>query len=159
MSFDYQIEGYLKNQEHFIGCFPADELPSNPPKGSSLIVNYSPAGDGGTHWVAMRNLGTHNAQYFDSYGFEPDSEDMILKTKTEFKKYMKHHSIGKYKYNNVNIQSLYSDVCGEYASKFIKDGLPIDDGRINHKWLSYVRSSSADENDKRIRREIKLRHI
>lgn len=143
-----------------MGCFPSDKLPSNPPTGACLIANYSPSDDGGSHWVGMKNLNTHNVEYFDSYGFEPDSEDMIISVETNFKQYLKSNSTnGKYDYSNMNIQNLKSDVCGEYCCKFIRDGLPIKKGRLNQSWKKYVQSNSTHENDKNIRQEIKIRHI
>ena len=163
MTTNMQIEHYLKNQPHFIGVYASNTLPHNPPVGSSLIVNYSDSNSGGSHWVAMRNLNTSNVEFFDSYGFDADQDDLILSVHTKFKDYLKKHSKNKnYKVNRINFQCSTSDVCGEYATKFIKDGLPelVKNGRVvvNPKWKQYVlKSDKCAIADRWIRHEIKLR--
>jgi len=162
MSYDYQIESYLKSKvPHFLGCFASDELPKNPPYGSSLIVNYSKRDTAGTHWVAIHGLETNKVTFFDSYGFRPDAEDIILSVHTNFTAYLKNHSTNNtYTYNELNLQDVESDVCGEYACKFLKDGLPMSrTGVINKKWEKYVKSNDTHRNDKWIKQEIMLRNI
>ena len=82
MSWDYQIRDYLKETKSFIGVFSSDTMPYKPKKNSSMIVNYSPSDISGTHWIGMRNLNTANVEFFDSYGFDADAEDIILSVHT-----------------------------------------------------------------------------
>lgn len=163
MSYSGQLETYLlsKNIKGFLGVFASDQLPRNPPIGSSLIANYSSSTQPGTHWIAMRNLKTNNAEYFDSYGMEPDDEDLLLSRQTNFKGYLKANSSGTVHRNDIDLQHTTSNVCGEYACKFIMDGNPMmkDNKTINPKWRKYVLSNSATKNDKWIKEEIKLRHL
>jgi hypothetical protein len=163
MSYSGQLESYLlsKRVPGFLGVFASDQLPKNPQPGSSLIVNYSSSGQQGTHWVAMRNLNTNKPEYFDSYGMEPDDEDILLSRQTNFKGYLKSHSKGPVHRNDIDLQHTTSNVCGEYAVKFVMDGNPMmkDNETINPKWKKYVLSNSATKNDKWIKEEIKLRHL
>ena len=92
MSSNFQIEKYMEKnfKGEFLGCFTADNLPHNPSPSSNLIANYSDGddSDGGTHWVAMINLNSDNGEpslFFDSYGGDPDFEDIVLDKKTNFK--------------------------------------------------------------------------
>mgnify|MGYP006414622591 CR=1 FL=1 len=160
MSYDSEINYYLKPKvKHFLGCFASNQLPTNPPHGSSLIVNYSKSDQRGTHWVAMRNLNTSNVQFFDSYGFDADAEDIILSVHTNFVRYLKKNSKNnRYVHNELNLQHIESDTCGEYSAKFIKDGLPMNkNGVINKKWEKYVKSNNLNKNNKMILNEIRLR--
>ncbi len=46
-------------------------------------------------------------------------------------------------------------MCGEYAVKFVLDGLPMKRGVVNKKWREYVaEDATCGENDRRIRREV-----
>ena len=162
MTTNFQLEHYLRNEKGFLGCFPSNRLPKNPPSGSSLIVNYSKAGERGSHWVGMRNLNTSNVEYFDSYAFDPDDEDLLLGETTNFKEYLKTNSQnGKYTVNMLNFQSLTSDVCGEYASYFIKYGMPEmnNNGRvtINPKWKEFIKQNNSILNDRLIKKIVGIR--
>jgi hypothetical protein len=161
MTTNFQLEHYLRNEKAFLGVFASNKLPKNVPSGSSLIVNYSKAGERGSHWVAMRGLNTHNTEYFDSYGFDPDDEDMLLGETTNFKDYLKKHSIGRYTTNKINFQSLNSDVCGEYASWFIKYGIPEINNNgtisINPKWRDFIKNNNSYMNDKLIKKVVGIR--
>jgi hypothetical protein len=163
MSYSGQLEKYILNQQvsGFLGVFAADQLPNSPPAGSSLIVNYSQSNEQGTHWVAMRGLNTNACEYFDSYGMEPDDEDILLSRHTQFKAYLQRNSKGAWHRNDIDLQHTTSNVCGEYACKFITDGNPMmkDNKTINPKCKKYVLSNSATKNDKWIQQEIKLRHL
>ena len=162
MTTNFQLNNYLRNENGFLGCFPSNKLPKNPPSGSSLIVNYSKAGERGSHWVAMRNLNTFDVQYYDSYGFDPDDEDLLLGETTNFKEYLKTNSQnGKYTVNKLNFQSLTSDVCGEYAAYFVKYGMPEinNNGRvtINPKWKEFIKQNNSILNDRLIKKIVGIR--
>tara|TARA_R110000868_G_scaffold186336_1_gene428755 strand:- start:2017 stop:2493 length:477 start_codon:yes stop_codon:yes gene_type:complete len=150
----------------FLGCFCADDLPTNPPPNSNLIANYSDSDDpdGGTHWVAMINLNSDNGDpslFFDSYGGTPDFEDIVLQKQTNFKRYMERHSGGSYAHNNINIQSRDGDACGHYAVHAImSQSIPALTGQKrshNTAWKDYTSAfNSPTDNDKLIKQKIKL---
>jgi hypothetical protein len=163
MSYDYQLEDYLRKRVKdgsFLGVFAHDLLPEQVPRGSSLIANYSNHDQEGTHWVGMRNLGTKDVEYFDSYGFDYDDLRLLLSRQTNFTGYLKRHTEkgGRIYVNEIELQCLEGDQCGEYAVKFILDGLPMKRGVVNKKWREYfVEDASCGENDRRIRREVGVR--
>ena len=162
MSTNFQLEHYLRNEKGFLGVYPSDKLPKNPPSGSSLIANYSKAGERGSHWVAMSGLNTIHTEYFDSYGFEADDDDLLLGETTSFENYLKNNSInGKYTTNKIELQSLNSDVCGEYAAWFIKYGLPElyynNKVIVNPKWRDFIKQNNSYMNDKLIKKLVGIR--
>jgi hypothetical protein len=161
MTTNFQLEHYLINTKNFLGVFASDKLPLNPSFNSSLIVNYSKSGERGSHWVAMRGLNTNNSEYFDSYGFDPDDDDLLLGTTTKFKQYLSKNSKGNYTVNMLNFQQLTSDVCGEYAAWFIKYGLPelSYNGKIivNPKWRDLIKNNNSFMNDKLIKKMVGIR--
>lgn len=165
MSYDIQLYKYLernmKDFNNFLGVFPSDKLPKNPPKNSSLIANYSSSEQRGTHWVAISGLNTDKVFFFDSYGFDPDDENLLLSTQSQFINYIKNNMAkgGRYYINPYEFQSLAADTCGEYAVKFILDGMPQINDKINKKWDKYIQSVNSKENDQMIKKEINLRNI
>jgi hypothetical protein len=165
MSYDYQLYKYLeknmKGFNNFLGIFPSDKLPKNPPPNSSLIANYSSSDQAGTHWIAISGLNSDKVYFFDSYGFDPDDENLLLKTQSKFVNYIKNNikKGGRYYINPLELQSLDADTCGEYAVKFILDGMPQIDDKVNKKWDKYVNSLSSKQNDIMIKKEINLRNI
>lgn len=96
----------LKNVPQFGGVFSSDEIPSykkeDLPK--LLVVNTDPSHEEGTHWIALYlHPKLHLNEYFDSYGYPP--------VVTSIKK-----ALGKdYIYNDRQLQSFFSDVCGQYC--------------------------------------------
>ena len=59
---------------------------------------------------------------------------------TNFTGYLKRHTEkgGRIHVNEIELQCLEGDQCGEYAVKFILDGLPMKRGVVNKKWREYV---------------------
>jgi hypothetical protein len=165
MSYDFQLEKYIAQNApsglNFIGVFPHNLLPKNPPMGSCLIANYSNSNQNGTHWVALMDLNTSHPKYFDSYGFDSDDLRLLLSRQSSFTRYLRDHTTpgGRVHFNEFEFQALESNTCGEYAVKAILDGQPMIDGVINPKWSKYVTSDNSKLNDKMILREIRLRHI
>jgi len=162
MTTNFQLEHYLRNERGFLGCFPSNKLPKNPPIGSSLIANYSKAGERGSHWVGMRGLNTNNCEYLDSYGFEPDDDDLLLGETTNFEEYLKNNSVNKkYTTNKIELQSLNSDVCGEFTAWFVKWGLPelFYNGKVivNPRWRPFIKQNNSYMNDKLIKKVVGIR--
>lgn len=150
-----QINKVLANNPHFIGVFPADDLPSieSVHPNSSLIANYSASKEPGTHWVAILNLNSFNnknnynpPKYFDSFGFRADDLDSIVDRTTHFSKYMKEASEhagygGHYETSHLEIQQASSDKCGPFAVwAVMTQSLPeTPDGTVNPKWREIYR--------------------
>lgn len=167
---DKQILQHLKDIDHFRGIYLCDELPTDLPKNSWIISNYSKRGEEGTHWVAYGHLNdkTHPPLYFDSMGFGPDELNSILCTNSNHKKYIKEWCVkagfkeDAYMTNRIDLQCISSDFCGEYVIKFIKDKcLPItSDGRISKKWSEYVNpTASCEQSDAIIKKHSIGRNI
>ena len=86
------------------GVFPSDKLPVIKTYPTGLISNTDPHHLPGTHWVAMYFTSPGNSEFFDSYGFPPEvyeMEDYILRNATL--------------YNDIPLQGMTSDVCGDYC--------------------------------------------
>ena len=128
MSTTKQLENWAeKNISNFLGVYSSDTLPNpleiKPP--ASLIVNYDPHNMPGSHWVACTiNLDT--VEWFDSFGLQPDADDLILGHKTNFRKFLSTvcHKLGikKYSWNTADLQSLDAQTCGHYSLWFCKNG-------------------------------------
>ena len=68
-------------------------------KGHSCIINLDSSDGGGTHWVALKDNGSH-LQYFDSFGLQPPEEIKGGK---------------KIQFNTSQLQDLKSSRCGFYC--------------------------------------------
>ena len=164
-TYDFQLNKYVRLHAstglNFLGVFPHDHLPTHPPAGSCLIANYSNSYQQGTHWIAMMDLGTRAPCYADSYGFDPDDLRLLLSRQSRFIDYLKTHTAkgGRVHFNEIELQALEADTCGEYACKFVLDGLPMKSGVVNSKWQRYVASDSSKVNDAMIKKEIRLRNL
>ena len=88
--------------ENFLGVFPRDRVPRYIGDGS-LIANTDKSTEEGTHWVTMYKE-NNICEFFDSYGRPP----------------FKNKFTGKnFKHNKIKLQSIYSDVCGQYCLYFL----------------------------------------
>lgn len=128
-----QLEKRLRGVDGFLGVFASDELPEVPkprPGGYSLIANYSPSTDAGTHWIAMLRLNdtTAPAYFFDSYGTAPDADDNILKVKANFAPFIAEHSSRRYQWNDEDFQAIEDPAnegtCGEWSAFAVLHGPP-----------------------------------
>lgn len=138
-----ELEAKNARVPRFLGVFADDQLPDLQAKldqltrgpnltgmkrnlGYSAIINYSKLTDprGGTHWVAFGNLrGEGPSLYFDSFGFAPDHDDVILSVGTRFRDFLlKNSGNGQVDSNQFDLQAAVSDTCGEWASFFIWAG-------------------------------------
>tara|TARA_R110000787_G_scaffold195263_1_gene306660 strand:- start:1938 stop:2924 length:987 start_codon:yes stop_codon:yes gene_type:complete len=163
MTTNFQIDNYMK-AHHVIGydgVYGSDEIFRKYKKNSSIIVNYSPIGSKGSHWIGIRNINSKNPiEYFDSYGFPPDHDDKILGVKTRFREFIEKYNLsGKpYQHNAFDLQAYGSDVCGEYSCKFIMDGLPYFPNKIkNPKWNVILSFRTPEGRDKEVKNEIQIR--
>lgn len=151
------------NVRGFLGVYCSDNLPVLiNPVSSCLIVNHSPCASpsGGSHWLACRIEG-HRAQWFDSFGLPPDAplENKYMGSPSDpppqFMKWLLKSGVRDVQYNDKDLQSLTSDVCGLYASYFCKYGLPENNKRA---W-SFL-SANKTQNDAVIKQLVRVnRHI
>ena len=71
---------------------------------SALIANTDPHDQHGTHWIVMYFVTPDESEFFDSYGFPPetyDTDEYVLRESTHF--------------NDKPLQGLTSDLCGDYC--------------------------------------------
>ena len=97
-------------KKDFKKVVPFDCLPNHPDYPSSFVVNTDPRGQKGEHWLALYYDEKGVCTFFDSFGNNPNYfglDKYIQRTST------------KYEYNNMQIQSLFSNTCGYYCIYFI----------------------------------------
>lgn len=102
-------------RRHFQGVFPIDMLPFTLlPRPSSLIVNWDPHNEGGTHWMAIY-FPKHDYQpalFFDSYG-RPPLDDRLLS-------FLHRNTKGHWYNSTLNLQGQDTSVCGWWTLLFLK---------------------------------------
>lgn len=107
-----QISTILKNNNQtkncFKGVFSANNIKSfnNFPYG--IVVNTDRVGEPGTHWVAIYAVDGENAEYFDSYGEEPNL--FITNFLNQF------NNVNK---NKIKIQSIFDISCGPHVIYYL----------------------------------------
>ena len=169
MTSNIQLQNYINRHEptntRFLGVFASDKLPRNVPRDSSLIANYSPSSQAGTHWVTLYDLNSSKnkpSYFFDSYGERPDQptqDGQITGFQTHFYDYLKQNSSnGGVKWNTHRFQQWEEkgrkddDVCGQYSVGVIIHGPPDIQSPF---WGPFYSLSRADC-DRRIKRLIKI---
>ena len=115
-----------------------------------VIFNWSPC-SGGTHWLAFLKHG-NTGWWFDSYGLEPGSnvEKRVLGGDPGFRKWIE-SQVRDWHYNTVDMQGLYSDVCGQYSCWAVKNGLPKQNTRA-WNWVS----TDQNRNDSIIQQLVRI---
>ena len=91
----------------FLGVFPCDMLPRHLPRRRPLmmICNTDPSHKSGEHWIAIYFGVDGHAEYFDSFGREPE---------TVFLRFINRHS-RSFVFNREQLQSVISRFCGHYC--------------------------------------------
>lgn len=111
-----EIYSILKQDEftkniNFLGVFPSDLIPisalSYP---CSLVVNTKPISSEGEHWIALVKSSKNVGYYFDSYGMSPANFPEVATVLDTTK---------EWQYNDVQLQSLLTTVCGQYCIFFL----------------------------------------
>ena len=88
---------------YFIGVFPRDKLPTLKTLPAAIVANTDTSKGPGEHWIAMYIPSAGEPMYFDSYGLPPQQKVFL-------------NYIGKpYTSNNIQLQSMFSSACGQYA--------------------------------------------
>lgn len=77
---------------------------------AAFVVNLSPHGSRGSHWIALHIDTKKNAEYFDSFGFGPTQGNILHFIKTHSK---------RLQFNRKQFQHIISNKCGKFAILFI----------------------------------------
>lgn len=100
---DALAERCINNKVYVVPC---DRLPSQFTLPFCGIINYSKAGDAGTHWVSLTIMSDGTAFFMDSYGLYPQVPEI-------------QHFIRMYSkrliWNKQQLQRINSRICGLYA--------------------------------------------
>lgn len=95
------------NNHNFLGVFPIDKIPVEAEKyPCCCVVNTKPHTDPGEHWICFLKTEDNRGIYFDSFGFPPYNLPQIGQVM---------ESCDQFTFNNTQLQSLYSTVCGQYT--------------------------------------------
>jgi hypothetical protein len=105
-----------------VGVYAADKIPYKILKPAAFIVNTDYSHQPGLHWVAFFIPMKGKTEYFDSYGIEPFVDTHV--------KFLANH---KWTFNNIEMQSLTSNVCGHYCLMFLASRM---NGHSLHKFQS-----------------------
>ena len=135
------LKSLSKIHSHTVGVFPADQIPRVWMRPAAFIVNTDDHTKSGTHWVAIYIDKCSNALYFDSFGLPPFVPDHINRLRKNCK---------KIRWNNVRLQSDFSDVCGQYCIMFLRY---MSEGLGYHKFIENF-SENLDKNDEIVRRYV-----
>ncbi|DAC81526.1 TPA_asm: adenain [Capsaspora MELD virus 2] len=108
------IQAFFRHDPYFDGVYSKDRLPAKI-AAKNYVVNMDNSSGGGTHWVAVCNVG-ENCFYFDPFGVDPPPA--IL----EFMKSGTKQCMG----NTVQIQDIKSNACGYFCCYVIKESLKRD---------------------------------
>ena len=73
-------------------------------------MNTDPSGEPGSHWVAVHIDGENHGDYFDSYGRQPQTSSLVSLLKK---------TCSCWAYNEQQVQSAFSSVCGQYCVYFL----------------------------------------
>lgn len=114
LQLDYLARSQYPLNQHFYGTVPCDGLPSTVSRDpTAYIVNTDPEGEPGRHWLAIWTNG-NVCEVLDSYGVPLD----VYQTAEPIKNWIDRHF--KYQLSNDNqMQSVFSESCGDYALMFL----------------------------------------
>ena len=135
MSTNIQIEKKLKNIKNFVGCFPINQIPKLNIK-ESVIINSDNDKEDGTHWMALKIISKKCCLFFDSFG-EPPNKSIINFLSNQFRKI-------EVIYNSLQIQSIFSNKCGEFSMQFI---YMVNDEKSFNEFLSMFNHNNLLAND------------
>lgn len=110
-----QIDKILRRNQttspFYLGCFSSNELVKNSKHfPQSMVVNFDPSWQEGSHWVAIFAESPISVDYYDSLGIWPPLNENISKFLANFK--LIH-------FNPYAFQSERSKNCGKHAIFFI----------------------------------------
>ena len=123
--------------QHSVSVFTADWIPRVWTKPTACVCNTDNHFKPGNHWVAAYADTLENGWYFDSFGVWPIIPDHISRLRKSFK---------RLRWNTTHLQSLSSDVCGQYCMIFLyymSKGLGISKDSVLIKYFSKVSLSHS----------------
>jgi hypothetical protein len=135
------IEYVLQNVNHFLGCFPVDELPPFPttfPK--SMIINTQASTQAGEHWVALVLTET-KCYYFDSFAVPIIHPNIHM--------YLQPYNTNIC-YLDIRIQDNTSNYCGAYCVCFV---LHVKDDLAYDKFIGHYYSDNLLQNDEILKQD------
>lgn len=94
-----------------LGVYPADKVPKYIRRGG-FIANTDVSSKPGRHWCAFYFDGSGQSEFFDSYGKAPDYYNNM------FASCLRNNSVVQV-YNGKQLQSNFSNVCGQYCVYFL----------------------------------------
>ena len=143
---------HIKKSQGFMGVYAADRLP-NPDSiavPATCVVNYDLSTMPGSHWSSI-SVKPSSVLWFDSYGLAPDSPDLLIGHRTNFREWLsricKRLGLNKYEYNHADLQSPGQNTCGLWALYFAQNG-------PNKNWEPF--GPDREHNDHLIRRLVRL---
>jgi hypothetical protein len=112
-----QLENLLRSDcklsVTFEGVFASDLIPTFCGSRTALVLNESPQSDSGTHWIGIY-IENGKGEYFDSYGRSPEVANFVH--------FLDRNCPRKnWRYNEKELQSYDTDVCGQYCIWFISE--------------------------------------
>ena len=101
------IENYLQDYKHFLGCFSKSFLPVFPTKfPCGMIINND-----NEHWVSLI-MCENKCFYFDSFGVESIDEEILKFVQFKYKELFINIKV---------VQDVSSSNCGKFCIAFIKN--------------------------------------
>ena len=131
-----QINACLKRCSSFRGTFPIDKMPPLDTQPYSCVLNLSPSGHAGTHWIALFSKDGKMVEYFDSYG-----RDIPMEIR---EKIGQRHTVT----NGITLQQVGSNVCGQYCIYFVWNR---DKGRSLKSIVADFSRTSQKKNDSKVK--------
>ena len=120
--FSSQIRNALLSDpyvsDYFAGVFPCDQLQQlRVTVPCAVVANTDPSYRKGEHWVAFHVDRNGRSEYFDSYGFPPVQKEFLQFALRTLKDVDSNGE--KVTFNNVQLQALDSNVCGQYCIAYL----------------------------------------
>jgi hypothetical protein len=134
-----ELKRALRNVPHFKGVFAKDIFYFDGEIPSCYIINTGLSSTIGEHWIGLYIL-NNVILYFDSLGLSPFNDFYINKL-------LKSINITNLMYNNIRLQGLMSNVCGQYCIMFISR---ISNGDSFKKFLLRFSPCNYTNNDKKV---------
>jgi len=127
------LRAHAATRPYFLGVFAANRLPlSRLPRPSIIIANTDNDSLPGSHWICMfLSRFSRGVDYFDSLGDLP--------YQPSFLRFIRLNG-GLHTYTTRRIQSIYSDVCGEFCCTY---ALFRSEGYTLSEFLNVFKSASA----------------
>lgn len=121
--------------ENFCGVFASDKVPvkiESYPAG--IVINTDPSDQPGKHWLALFVDSEKRAEYFDSFGRQPELPSILRLLKT---------SCVSYECSGARVQGFFSSVCGHYSVYFLLERF----GGVSMREILEKFDADYEEND------------